>query len=354
MTENSSQYPDILRSRQENIVNRWYEAIAPVATELDAVEAKSHLAEFTQQAINLLLAETLEREQAQAIGEALAYDVSAKAQVLGRTQEVLAQHLVEGLSVEQISTLQPRLIGLLGELAIGFVAGKERLFKSLRAQYLSFTIHEMKSPLNAIIGFSRIILKGVDGPITDTQEQDLTAIYEGGRRLHDCINTVFDIKKTEVGKIDFESGTFDLAELVDTVVTTVQPMIEENDNTLKVHADNLGQMHSDPERIQQVLINLLGHAAKFTRQGTITLTITREPVDATDWVRFQIADTGLGMTQEQIQRFIEAGDLSTQQYGDIGLTISQRFCRMLGGEIAVESEVDKGSTFTVSLPAHTV
>jgi signal transduction histidine kinase len=352
MTERQRQHSEALRGRREDIAKHWYDAIEPTIAEPDTVMMKVLLGEWTQRIITLLLAESLERDRVQAIGAALARDISAEAQVLGKTQAVLAQQLTAGLSDEQISSLQPQLIELLSELAVGFIKAKEELSKTMRGEFLSKTSHDMRSPLNAIIGFSRVVLKGIDGPITELQESDLTAVFESGQKLLEFINTIFNIERIEVGRIDFESKTFDLAEVVGAAVAAVQPMVEESSDTLDVqHAGDPGTMHSDPDKIREVLVNLLAHAAKFTRQGSITLNVARETVADGEWVRFQVTDTGLGMTPEQVERFTQAGDPRTLKYGDLGLTISQRYCQMLGGEIVVESEVGKGTTFTVRLPA---
>jgi len=336
----------------EAIVNRWYEAVAPIAPGLDVAHAKSNLTACTQQAIDLLLAESFEAENARAIGETLAREISAEARVLGKSQQALAQQFGAGLPAERASALQPRLINLLSEMAVGFVLHKEHLIKSLRREFLSATSHELRSPLNAIIGFSRVILKGVDGPTTDLQEQDLTAVYEGGKKLLDLINETFNIEKIDVGKAEFELKTFDLEHLVEGTIEQVRPLAKEYGNRVEAHyTAGPGVMHSDPDKVQKVLRNLLSYAATYTRQGRIEIAASREAVGEEEWVRLQIADTGVGMTPEQIQRFTETGNPNTLEYGDIGLTVSQRYCQALGGEITLESEVGKGATFTVRLPA---
>ncbi len=341
---------EILHRRQESIANRWFEAIAPLAPTLNVAEARAYLAEWTREAVNLL-SEPLDRARAQAIGEALARAISPEASVLGISQQVLAAQFAEGLSPEQVARLYPLITTFLGELATGFIRENARYIKTLRRQFLSTTSHDMRAPLNAIMGFSRVILKGIDGPLTEMQEQDLTAICEGGQKLLDFINDVFNIEKAEAGMLDAEVKDFDLAALIGAATTEVQPLLDENSDKLEIHyVDASTHMQSDPAKVKQILVNLLAYAAKFTRQGVVTLTVTRETVDGTDWAIFRIADTGLGMTPEQVQRFVQADNVRTLQYGDIGLMVSQRYCRLLGGEIAVESQVGKGTTFTVRLP----
>jgi signal transduction histidine kinase len=148
--------------------------------------------------------------------------------------------------------------------------------------------------------------------------------------------------------------SFEVSRLVRDVESIVQPLVEKNGNTLEVHADDsLGTMHADQTKVRQTLFNLLSNAAKFTNHGTISLTVEREP---DDWLTFAVSDTGIGMTEEQLGRLFEAfsqAEASTRsKYGGtgLGLAISRHFCRLMGGDLTVESVYGKGSTFTVRLP----
>ncbi len=344
-------HAEALRGRKETIASRWYDAIAPSIADPDVPAAKSQLAEWTNLVITLLLSEPLNREIARAIGESLARDVSPKPSTLGKTQETLAQQIVEGLPAEQTAALLPGLAELLGEVATGFVQEKDRLTQSMRRKFLSTTSHDIRSPLNAIIGFSRIIMKGVDGPVTDLQSQDLTTVYTSGQNLLKMIDDVFNIEKVEAGSIEIDAKTFKLEDLIDGIVADIQPLINEYGNALEVRrADAPDEVHSDPAKIKQILTNLLGYAAKFTRQDTVALDVSLAATEGADWIRFQVSNTGLGMTLAQIKRFTQASSTSTLQYDDISLMVSQRLCQLLGGELRIESEAGKGVTFTIDLP----
>jgi signal transduction histidine kinase len=155
--------------------------------------------------------------------------------------------------------------------------------------------------------------------------------------------------------MDLFLETFEVGQIIQDVEAIVQPLVEKNGNTLMVHADDdLGTMHADQTKVRQALFNLLSNAAKFTDQGTISLTVERESVD---WLTFSVSDTGIGMTEEQLGRLFEAfsqAEASTRsQYGGtgLGLAISRHFCRRMGGDLTVESVYGQGSTFTVRLPA---
>ena len=155
--------------------------------------------------------------------------------------------------------------------------------------------------------------------------------------------------------MDLFLETFDLRRLVDEVEGVVHPLVGKNDNRLVIDCPvGLGTMHADQTKVRQALFNLLSNASKFTERGTISLTVQRE---SDDWLTFAVTDTGIGMTEEQLGRLFEAfsqAEASTRsQYGGtgLGLAISRHFCRLMGGDLTVESVHGQGSTFTVRLPA---
>jgi GAF domain-containing protein/CheY-like chemotaxis protein len=181
------------------------------------------------------------------------------------------------------------------------------------------------------------------------------------KHLLDLINDILDLSKIEAGKMELFLETFDVATLIRDVVTTVQPLVEKNANTLDVDcADDLGDMHADLTKVRQVLFNLLSNASKFTERGTITLKVGQETMKDHPWVSFSVSDTGIGMTPEQMGKLFQAfsqADASTmRQYGGtgLGLAISRKFCQMMGGDITVESTLGKGSSFTIRLPVTVV
>lgn len=353
MAAQQPQYARALIAHRDEIAERWTEVIAPMAkAEREAVEAQ--LADLTDQVIGLLTTDCFECREAQAIGETLALRVSSAANTLGRTQQVLAQVLIEKLPDGQAVELQPHLIQLLSELAVGFVQVRERdeLVASVRRRFLSSTVHGMRSPLNAIIGFSRIILKGIDGPITDIQRQDLQTVYDGGRDLLDYINDLFKPERMAAGEVQCEVQPCALGDVIDEAAASVQQTLDANDDTLSVrYANEPGQMHTDPEMVKQMLGSLLGHAAKSTKQGTIELAVSREKDDAGEWIEFRITDTGLGLTPEQVEAFEQGSDPASPRYSDVQLALGQRYCQVLGGDIELESKVNEGATFTIRLPA---
>jgi PAS domain S-box-containing protein len=227
-----------------------------------------------------------------------------------------------------------------------------------KSTFLANMSHELRTPLNAIIGYSEMLQEEAEDLGVEAFIPDLQKINAAGKHLLVLINDILDLSKIESGKMDLYLETFDLASMLDDVATTAQALAEKNVNTLRVHrANELGTMRGDLTKIRQSLFNLLSNASKFTQQGTISLDIARAPVDRRDWITFRVSDTGIGMTPEQMaklfQPFSQADASTTRLYGGtgLGLAITKRFCQMMGGDITVESEMGKGSTFTIKLPA---
>jgi PAS domain S-box-containing protein len=228
-----------------------------------------------------------------------------------------------------------------------------------KSTFLANMSHELRTPLNAIIGYSELLQEEAEGLGHKDFISDLGKIWTAGRHLLSLISDILDFSKIEAGKMELYLETFDLVPLIKDVVESVQPLVVKNGNTIQVdYPADLGIVHGDPIKVRQILLNLLNNAAKFTQRGAITLAVTRETVVGdTDWVRFCVTDTGIGMTLEQMhtlfQPFIQADDSTTRQYGGsgLGLAICQRLCQMMGGDISFESTLGQGSSFTVRLPA---
>ncbi|TAK10908.1 MAG: response regulator [Anaerolineae bacterium] len=223
-----------------------------------------------------------------------------------------------------------------------------------KSTFLANMSHELRTPLNAIIGYSEMLLEDAQVSGYNDMESDLDRILVSSRHLLQLINDVLDLSKIEAGKMDVYLETFDVRLLVGDTAGTVQTLMSKNYNEFKVNmTGELGEMLSDATKVRQVLLNLLSNSAKFTQNGVITLDVWRE----SNWLTFRVVDTGIGMTQEQVDRLFQAfqqGDSSTtRNYGGtgLGLAICRHYCRMLGGDIEVHSTKDVGSTFTVRVPA---
>ncbi|HET8726848.1 MAG TPA: response regulator [Alphaproteobacteria bacterium] len=227
-----------------------------------------------------------------------------------------------------------------------------------KSQFLANMSHELRTPLNAIIGYSEMLLEEAEELEQPGLAADLEKIRSAARHLLALINDILDLSKIEAGKMDVFIEEFDVAAMLNDVRATIEPLIERNQNILEIEVEGeLGRMRSDPTKVRQNLFNLLSNASKFTKGGQITLKAHRLVHDGGEWLEFRVTDTGIGMTQEQLaklfQAFTQADASTTRHYGGtgLGLAITKHFCRMLGGDVQVESEHGKGSTFTVLLPA---
>jgi GAF domain-containing protein len=224
-----------------------------------------------------------------------------------------------------------------------------------KSQFLANMSHELRTPLNAIIGVSEMLREDAEAAKQDTEPLD--RVLGAGRHLLALINDILDLSKIEAGRMELQLEPFALAPLIANVVKTIEPLAVKNGNQVAVQCDGeIGTMHADQMRLRQALLNLLSNANKFTEKGTITIAARQGQENGHDWIVLAVADTGIGMTAEQMarlfQEFSQADASTTRKYGGtgLGLAISKRFCQMMGGDITVESEPGRGSTFSIRLP----
>jgi GAF domain-containing protein len=226
-----------------------------------------------------------------------------------------------------------------------------------KSQFLSSMSHELRTPLNAIIGLTEMMATNAARFGTEKAQEPLKRVKNAGTHLLGLINQVLDLSKIEAGKLELDPQTVTLAPLIDEVIGTARQLAEQNNNRLVVEAaDDLGSLTVDPMRLRQILLNLLSNACKFTKQGEVKLK-ARKLVDGRDWIELAVADSGIGMTAEQLgklfEEFAQAEASTAQRFGGtgLGLAISRKLARMMGGDVTVTSEAGKGSVFTVRLPA---
>ena len=224
-----------------------------------------------------------------------------------------------------------------------------------KSQFLANMSHELRTPLNAIIGVTEMLREDAEALKQDLEPLD--RVLGAGRHLLALINDILDLSKIEAGRMELQLESFALAPLIADVVKTIEPLAAKNANQVAVQCDaEIGTLHADQMRLRQALLNLMSNANKFTDHGTITIDARQRQEGSRDWVTIAVADTGIGMTAEQMgklfQEFSQADASTTRKYGGtgLGLAISKRFCQMMGGDITVESEPGRGSTFTIRLP----
>jgi signal transduction histidine kinase/CheY-like chemotaxis protein len=235
------------------------------------------------------------------------------------------------------------------------VHAKERAEDANRAKstFLANMSHELRTPLNAVIGYSEMLREELADAGRRDLVTDLDRIHGAGKHLLALINDILDLSKIEAGKMDLFLEEFTVGELIRDVVTTIEPLMEQNRNRFTVECADEGTIRADLTRVRQVLFNLLSNASKFTENGAVSLRVSRD----SGQLVFLVADTGIGMSPGQLeglfQPFTQADASTTRRYGGtgLGLTISRRICQMMGGDIEVSSEPGSGSTFTARIPA---
>jgi signal transduction histidine kinase len=241
-----------------------------------------------------------------------------------------------------------------------------------KSQFLANMSHELRTPLNAIIGYSEMLQEEAEDLDQPNLIPDLKKIHGAGKHLLGLINDILDLSKIESGKIELYLETVDISILIREIIIMIRPLVEKNANILVVEgADNLGSMKTDLTKVRQSLFNLLSNACKFTKQGKITITMEkqyRETVIADGeakksvipYILFKVSDTGVGIAPERIEKlfqpFMQADASTTREYGGtgLGLAITRKLSRIMGGDTFVESEVGKGSTFTILLPVEVI
>ncbi len=225
--------------------------------------------------------------------------------------------------------------------------------------FLAKMSHQLRTPLNAVIGYSEMLLE--DSELADSGEQsdDLRRINSAGKHLLSLVTDVLDMSKIEADKTDIVIQPFELVGFLEDVIATSRSVVEANGNEFLVErGPGLGIVISDATRLRQAILNLLSNAGKFTKKGRVTLEITREKGEAEDWIKIAVSDTGIGISPDNLKKlfknFNQADASTSSKYGGtgIGLALSQNLCRMMGGDISVESEFGRGSRFTIRVPGY--
>jgi len=229
----------------------------------------------------------------------------------------------------------------------------------MKSQFLANMSHELRTPLNAIIGYSEMLQEEAkELPNGAAMDADLQKIHGAGKHLLGLINDILDLSKIEAGRMELYLEEFDLASMITDIAATIKPVVEKNGNRLVADVSpDAGKVRADMTKLRQCIFNLLSNASKFTKEGTVALRANREKSENGDWVTLAVTDSGIGMNAEQLAKlfepFTQADSSTTKKYGGtgLGLTITRKFCHMMGGDVTVQSTPGTGSTFTIRIPA---
>ena len=243
------------------------------------------------------------------------------------------------------------------EAALEAARDQAEAMSRTKSSFLANMSHELRTPLNAIIGLTDMLVSNAARFGTERALEPLRRVHRAGTHLLGLINQVLDLSKIEAGKLELNLEKIAVAPLVDEVAGTARTLAEQNKNRLSVEcAPDLPPIEADSMRLRQILLNLLSNACKFTKSGEIALRVARIRHQGQDSLEFSVADTGIGMTSEQMARlfeeFSQADATTARQFGGtgLGLAITRRLCQMMGGDVSVNSEPGRGSTFVVHLP----
>ena len=256
--------------------------------------------------------------------------------------------------LHEIESINTDLDGYSKELALA----RDQALDASKAKsiFLANMSHELRTPLNAIIGYSEMMADEMSMEGRESDASDLSKIKSAGAHLLSVINDILDLSKIEAGHMELHLEELNVKAAIDNIIETIMPMVEKGENQIEVNiADDIAGMFTDLTRMRQVLLNLLSNACKFTSDGKISLDVQRQPDDP-ELIVFTVTDTGVGMDAEHLDHIFDAfkqvDSSSTKEFGGtgLGLTISKRFCEMLGGSIHAHSEPGQGSSFKVILP----
>ena len=241
--------------------------------------------------------------------------------------------------------------------ALAFAKNEAEAASRAKSQFLATMSHELRTPLNHILGYSEMLIEEAEESEQASLLPDLKKIQASGKSLLQLVDTVLDLSRADAGDLELALEEFSVAPLIQSLAETMQPLMQKKGNLLRIHcADDIGVMHADLSKVRQCLLNLLSNAHKFTEGSEIRLSVEPEAQGGEEGIRFVVEDKGIGISPDQIGRIFEpftqadGGATRKQDGSGLGLAITLRYCQMMGGEILVESEPGRGSTFTLRLP----
>ncbi|MDB2647029.1 response regulator [Pseudomonadales bacterium] len=234
-------------------------------------------------------------------------------------------------------------------------AGEANLAKS---KFLANMSHELRTPLNAIIGYSELLAEEAEDEGLDSMQDDLSKINDSGKHLLGLINDILDLSKIEAGKLELFLSEFEISSVMSVMQSVGEPLAAKNNNQLVINSSVEGSVYGDETRLRQCLLNLMSNGCKFSENGVVSLTAQNVLVSGEEWLSFEVSDTGIGMSPEQLDKvfkeFTQAEGNTTAKFGGtgLGLSITKQLVEMMGGSVSVESKVGKGSTFQLRVPKH--
>jgi signal transduction histidine kinase/DNA-binding response OmpR family regulator len=266
---------------------------------------------------------------------------------------VLGTSIIAYYISDRLQKAQNKMKHLLNELEVANHAVEDA--NKAKSMFLSNMSHELRTPLNAVIGYSEMLAEEFQERGSEEYLPDLNRINTAGKHLLSLINNVLDISKIEAGKMELTLEHVEVERVLSDIATIVQPLAtKKHNNFILNYPPAMGEMYTDPTKLRQSLINLIGNACKFTENGTVSLDVECFETNFKPWIKFTVNDTGIGISEENLNRLFKAFSQVATPHAQggtgLGLYLSMQFCRLLGGNISVESKVNQGSSFTIILP----
>ncbi|MBN1248289.1 MAG: HAMP domain-containing histidine kinase [Anaerolineae bacterium] len=343
----------------QRVADAWYIAVTGINPWLSTDNVREQVHTMTVALVAVLARDTLDLQPVLQLGQELEALDTLQPQDIQAVQECLLQALADALPVDVWQNQQRRIASVLFALAVGMYTGKSRRVAKFNVAVTSQMGHDLKTPINAITGFSRVMLKGIDGPITDFQREDLTSIYDAGQRLLTMIDDLYAVRKQDAARTLIFDQPFRVSELLGDIVRVAQPLAAERDHPLGVRVvGDLGTMGLDPSRVRWVLLCLLCQMIRQRGGEEITLQAEREYGDGGRVVftlQSRLRSGGLPTVPDTPALADPEGDLLVSQPdasgGDPELAICQRACEELQGTLSQLEDKKDALVYEVRLPA---